>query len=96
MYTRWGQRGASWSLGINKEIVLGYRTKRATRIFMDGGFDRIVESFKRARYAKSVTFFSFFFFTVLEKFQENRRKGKEDVLSLLILRDHLCYARIYI
>jgi len=46
--------------------------------------------------ANSVTFFSFFFFTVLEKFQENIRQGKEDVLSLLILRDHLCYACIYI
>jgi len=63
---------------------------------MDGGFDRIVESFKRARYANSVTFFSFFFFTLLEKFQENRQQGKEDLLSLLILRDRLCYTCIYI
>ena len=67
------------------------------RMFLDGAFGRIGGKLQASPHSLAASyFFLVFLFNVLGQYQERARNGKVVVLSLVILRKHLCYACVYV
>jgi hypothetical protein len=72
------------------------RLQLAKRIFIDGGFGRIVGMLQASPDLQAASHFFVFLLHCVGTISRAGAKSKEVVLSLLILRDHLSYACDYV